>query len=233
MHGELVGKIGAGARGLDGIEIADQVGDRDIGRGELFDVALVARHPRDGRSVAALGDQVARVLRDGPVGIVANLRSGNIGRNGIEQFGQCAQDAALGLAAQAEQDEVLAREDGVDDLRHDGVVKADDAGEDRVANFSRSLVLQAADEIGAQLVLDAAADMGLREFLAGAQFGQASWEVAAAGVRDEDIGWDMREEPPGARRCFSTLLFSSYRCGPDRKDAGYMMCPLPEALWLT
>ena len=65
VHGELVREIGAGARGLDGIEIADQVGDRDIRRRQLLDVALVAGHPRDGSGVAAFGNQVARVLRDG------------------------------------------------------------------------------------------------------------------------------------------------------------------------
>jgi len=36
VHGELVREIGAGARGLDGIEIADEIGDSDIGRGEFF-----------------------------------------------------------------------------------------------------------------------------------------------------------------------------------------------------
>ena len=50
MHGEFAGEVLAAARGLDGIEIADEVGNGDIGRGELFDVALVAVEPCDGVS---------------------------------------------------------------------------------------------------------------------------------------------------------------------------------------
>ena len=68
----------------------------------------------------------------------------------VEQRGEGAQDAALGLAAQAEQDEVLPRENGVDDLRNDGVFVADDAGEERLSS------LQARDQVLAHFVFHAA-----------------------------------------------------------------------------
>ena len=55
----------------------------------------------------------------------------------VEQVDERAQDAALRLAAQAEQDEVVPRQDRVDELRDDRVVVADDAGEERLA--ARSL----------------------------------------------------------------------------------------------
>src|SRR5215475_6748637 len=45
------------------------------------------------------------------------------------QSDQATQDAALRLAAQSEQDEIVLREDGVDQLRNDRIVVADDAGE--------------------------------------------------------------------------------------------------------
>ena len=51
----------------------------------------------------------------------------------VEQIDQAAQDPALGLAAQAEQDEVVPREDGVDELRDDRLVVADDAGKQGLA----------------------------------------------------------------------------------------------------
>ena len=54
----------AAARRLDGVEIADEVGDGDVGRGQLFNVALVAREIGDGRGVAALGNQVAAALAE-------------------------------------------------------------------------------------------------------------------------------------------------------------------------
>ena len=70
-------------------------------------------------------------LHSGTIGIVANLAAGDVGQLLVEQRGERAQDAALGLAAQAEQDEVLLRQDGVHDLRNDGVFVADDAGKER------------------------------------------------------------------------------------------------------
>ncbi len=160
VHGELGAELVAGARGLDGVDIADEVGDGDVGRGELFDVALDGRHPGDGRVVAERGDEVARKFAQRSVGVVAELGAGDVGRVGVEQRGERAQDAGLGLAAQAEQDEVVAREDGVDDLRDDRVVVADDAGEEAFAfawAAGRDLP-QTRDEIVAELVLDGARD---------------------------------------------------------------------------
>ena len=48
----------AGTRGFDGINIADEVGNRYIGRGELFDVTFDRRHPRDRSIVAKRRDEV-------------------------------------------------------------------------------------------------------------------------------------------------------------------------------
>jgi hypothetical protein len=59
-------------------------------------------------------------------------------------------NARLGLAAQTEKDEVVARQHRVDDLRHDRVVEADDAREKRRART------QALDQVVPNLVLDAA-----------------------------------------------------------------------------
>ena len=54
---------------------------------------------------------------------------------GVEQNCQRAEQARLGLAAKAEQDEIVTREDGVDDLRDDRLVVADDAGKNGPAGF--------------------------------------------------------------------------------------------------
>ena len=43
VDGQLVGNIVAAARRLDGIDIADHVGDGHVGRGQLFHVAVLAR----------------------------------------------------------------------------------------------------------------------------------------------------------------------------------------------
>ena len=59
---ELVGEVAA-LGDLDRVDLADQVGDRRVGRGQLLAVAVVAVDPVDPRVVAELGDQVAGVAR--------------------------------------------------------------------------------------------------------------------------------------------------------------------------
>ena len=71
---------------------------------------------------------------DRGVGIVVNLAAGDVRQLCVKQRGQGAQDAALGLPAQSEQNEIMARKNGVDDLGHYGVVIADDAGKNGAAS---------------------------------------------------------------------------------------------------
>ncbi len=68
----------------------------------------------------------------------------------VQQRDELSQNAALRLASQAEQDEVVPRENGVDGLWHDRLLEPDDAGEDVASGF------QHANEILAHLVLDRA-----------------------------------------------------------------------------
>ncbi len=63
MHRHLAREIAALGM-LDHVDFADQVGDGNVGRGELFVIALVAADPGDRRGVAFGGDQVAGVFRD-------------------------------------------------------------------------------------------------------------------------------------------------------------------------
>ena len=59
---QLVGQVAA-LGDLDRVDLADQVGDRRVRRGQLLPEAVVAVHPRDRRVVAVLGDEV-RAWRD-------------------------------------------------------------------------------------------------------------------------------------------------------------------------
>ena len=100
MHGQFAGEFVAAARGFDGIDVADQVGNGHIGRGQLFHVAMIGREPGDRRRVALFGNEVAAAAADGRVGIVVNFTAGDIGHLRIEQRRQRAQDAAFRLSAQ-------------------------------------------------------------------------------------------------------------------------------------
>ncbi len=156
VHGELGAELLAGARGLDGVDVADEVGYGDVRGGELFNVAILGGHPGDGGVVAAFGDEIAGELGKRGVGVVAELGAGDVGHCGIEQGGEGAEDARFGLAAEAEQDEVVAGKHGVDDLGDDGVVVADDAGKEALVGLRRGA--QASDEVVAQFIFDGAAD---------------------------------------------------------------------------
>jgi predicted transcriptional regulator len=68
------------------------------------------------------------------------------------------------LAAETEEDEVVAGEEGVDDLRDDGVIVAVDAGKQRAA------FAEAGDEVIADLVFDGAAGWAALCPLAGFPF---------------------------------------------------------------
>ncbi len=158
MHGEFGAKVLVAAGGLDGIDVAHEIGYGDVGRGELFDEAVFGPEPGDWRGFSVACDEVVRELADRGVGVVASLGAGNIWHVWIEQRRECAEDPRLGLSTETEEDEVVAREDGVDDLGDDGVFVADDAWKERGGGifFSAGAGLKPADQVFPQLILDTA-----------------------------------------------------------------------------
>ena len=85
-------------------------------------------------------------------------------------------EAGLGLAALAQEADVLAGQDGVLDRRDDRVVVADDAREDGLLRGQRR------EQVGAQLLLDRA---GLRSPKRAAR---RAWRVGPWGSREPAIG---------------------------------------------
>ena len=65
VHRHFIGQLVPAPRGLDGIDIADHIGDSDVRGRQLFHVAMVAAQPGDRRLVALFGDQVAAAAADG------------------------------------------------------------------------------------------------------------------------------------------------------------------------
>jgi hypothetical protein len=72
VNGELAGKFVAAAGGFDGVDVADEVGNGDVGRGKFFDVAVVGSEIGNGSGVAEARDFFAAAAADGGVGIVAH-----------------------------------------------------------------------------------------------------------------------------------------------------------------
>jgi hypothetical protein len=108
---------------------------------------VMSGNPHHLGAIALLGQAHAAGRADGRQRIVVDVTAGQRGHRLVEQPDEQPGDARLGLAALAEEDDVLAAEDGVLDLRDDGVFVAHDAGQER------SALAQARHEIVAQFLL--------------------------------------------------------------------------------
>ena len=86
-------------------------------RSQLFDEPLVASQPRDGGLVALDGDPRTACGAERRRRVVVDLAPGDNREHVVEQAGESAQGAALGLTAGTEQDEVVFGEHRIDELR--------------------------------------------------------------------------------------------------------------------
>ena len=78
-------------------------------------------------------DELPRVAGDRLVRVVVDLAAGHDRHPLVEQAGERADHAGLGLAPLAQEDDVVPGEEGVLELRHDGLLVADEATEERLA----------------------------------------------------------------------------------------------------
>ena len=148
VHRQFVGEVESRLRRLDRVDVAHHVGDRHVRGRELLDVAVLAREPRNRQGIAFGGDARAAGATDRVERVVVNLAAGDDRNLVIQQVGEAAEDAALGLAAQAEQNEVVTRENRVHQLRDDRLVIPDHTRKERLAG------LQLADQVFADFFLD-------------------------------------------------------------------------------
>jgi hypothetical protein len=160
MDGELV-REQPPLGDLHRIDVSDQVGDRGIGRRELFGVARVPVDPRDLGVVAALGHDLPRIGGDRPLRFVQDLAALDHGDPLVEQTDEGANHARLRLPPLTEEDQVVSAEQGVLQRGDHRFLVSDDAGKERRA------ALQLRQEIRAQLVAH-----GSRPVAGGAQLAQ-------------------------------------------------------------
>ena len=122
VHGEFVAEGAAGARGFDGIHVAENVRNGDVRRGQFLHVPIAARPPGNWSGVTLFRDQFAAGLADRAQRVIVDFAASEIRHFGIEKIYEAAQNAALRLSAQAEEDEIVPREKGIDDLRQDSLL---------------------------------------------------------------------------------------------------------------
>ena len=129
---ELVAQVAALGH-LDRVDLADQIGDRRVGRGELLAVAGVTMDPVDRGGVAMFLHERTRVGRDGVVWVIVDLGPLDDRHPFVEQIGQPADHPRLRLTALTQKDHVVTGEQCVLQLGQNGVLVAEHGGHDRVA----------------------------------------------------------------------------------------------------
>ena len=113
---------------LHRVDVADEVRDARVRRGELLDVALLAVPPDDRQVVAELVRPADARGRDRLVGVLADLGAVDHRRPLVEQADERAQHPGLALPAFAEQHDVVAGEQRALELRDHGGPEPVDAG---------------------------------------------------------------------------------------------------------
>ena len=134
--------------GLDRIDVADNIGNRHIGSCQLFDKARIAIDPGDRRGILMQLNRLPAVRADRMIRIIVDFRTGNDRNLIVEKICKLANDAALCLATQAQQNQIVPREDRIDELRNNRLVIANNAGKQFLAP------LEFANQIRAHLVFD-------------------------------------------------------------------------------
>jgi hypothetical protein len=137
----------ATARGANRIDVADDVSHCHVRSCELLHEATVAIDPGDGGSITAFVEKISRVFGDWSERVVVDLTSSDDRNDVIEERCESAKYARLGLPSKTEKYEVVPREKGIDDLRHDSVFVAEDTFKEG------SAALEAGQEIVAELIL--------------------------------------------------------------------------------
>src|SRR5262245_57065979 len=127
MDRQLVREQVSSARRLDRVNVADDVRDGHVGRRQLFNISRVTVNPVNRRIVALFGDYLFAVSADRMERIIVDLRPGDDRYEIVEQTGQFAQDAALGLPSEVEHDNVVLRQQLIDYPLDNGVFLTDDA----------------------------------------------------------------------------------------------------------
>ena len=108
--GQLLG------RRLDRVDVSEQIGDRDVRSGQLF---VVAPHGTATRSAPRRPPRRSERWPQVETGVQGSSLSSLPARNGTSSSRRSVsarREAALGLSAQPEQDEVVLGQQGVDDL---------------------------------------------------------------------------------------------------------------------
>ena len=154
-------------RGLDRINVADDIRNGHVRSGQLLDVPVISLPVFDRGTVALLLDQIAASPADRSKRVVVDFAARNHRDHVIQKIDQSTENPALGLTSQSQQNHVMARKNGIRDLRNDGVFVSDDPGKHRL------VCPKLTDKIRPHFVFDRSCPIGLPAKFARSQFTQS------------------------------------------------------------
>src|SRR5262249_24329800 len=128
MNCQLITQKMPALRGFNRIYVTDDIGYGYVGRCQLFHEARVAIDPFDVCFIPVELERLAAIGRDRFEWIVVDFRTGNYWDPLVQQIGELTNDAALCLTAKTEKNDVMSRENSVDQLRDNCLVITGNAG---------------------------------------------------------------------------------------------------------
>src|SRR5208283_997943 len=131
MNRQFVRKIATTSRSPDGVNVPDDIGNRNVWRGQFLHVPLIPGHPRDGSIVALDSHFLSTRTANRTQRVIVNLAPCNHWNFLVKKLDQSAKNPALRLPPQSEKNKIVAREQGIHDLRHYAVLIPENAGKER------------------------------------------------------------------------------------------------------
>ena len=113
MNRQFIAEQMSALGGFDWIDVTDDVRDGHVGRSEFLDKAGIAIDPIDVRHVAVQRDRLTTVSADRMKRIVVDFGTSDDWNVFVKQIGELANDAALRLTAQAQQNQVMPRQNRI------------------------------------------------------------------------------------------------------------------------
>ena len=117
---------------FDQVDFTNQVGNRDVRRRQLFVIAIIPSNPLDWRIISFLDNEIPGILRQRGERVIVDFAASNNRRPLVEKLRQHPQHLRLALTTQPKKQEVMLRQEPVDNLRHDRFVIPQDAGKQLV-----------------------------------------------------------------------------------------------------
>jgi hypothetical protein len=133
---------------FDRVEVTDQVRNGNVWCGEFLGVAFAAVQPSDAGIVTVLGEEFDRAAAQRCKWIVLQFRTIHNWNPFVQQSHHLAGKAGFGLTPKAQQDHVVAAQNGPFDVGNDGVFVAVNAGKDFFARFELD------NQVVAELIFD-------------------------------------------------------------------------------